>query len=177
MNKPIRRIRSKKADMPSHVAYFLVLALQVPLWLFGGLLWSALMIALEGSRPLNALLGGLVWGFFMWIVAGNILAIGFAWRRKAKFPVADRDEFHSVLERACQKSRFKVLAETADEVILGPKWVLFRFQLQESRLEFTNRMAVLTSPALFFGRIRKALKRALHQTSLDREKLSAEKIE
>ncbi len=170
-------MRSNKADMPFHTAYFLVLAFQLPLWLFGGLLWALFMIALAGSHPLSALLGGLAWGCGMWIFAGNIFAIGLAWRREAKFPALDRHEFRSALERACKKLRFKVLTETVDEVVLGPKRALFRFRLQESRLEFDDRMAVLKSPALSFGRIRKALNRALHQATLGSEKQNAENIE
>jgi hypothetical protein len=150
MNEPRRRKRSNKTDIPFHIAYFLVLAFQVPVYLLGGLAWALLMITLDGKQPLGALLGGLVWGFSMWILLGNMFAIGLAWRREAKFPMPNRDEFRSALESACRKLRLKVLTETADEVVLGPKWALFRFRFQESRLEFTNRIAVLTSPALFF---------------------------
>jgi hypothetical protein len=169
MNEARRPRRSKKVDLPFHVAYFWVMAFQLPVWLFGGLVWSLFMIALAGTNTVSAFLGGLAWGFFMWISVGSFLAIGLAWRREAELPILDRDEFRSALERACKKLRFKVLNETPDEVVLGPKRVLFRFQFQESRLEFADRMVVLKSPALFFGRIRKALKRELHQATQGRE--------
>ena len=155
-------MRAKKADMPFNAAtYFLALAFQAPLWLFGGLLWAALMSVLTGRHPLDDLIGGLGWGFLMLITNGNLFAVGFAWRREAIFSAPDREELLYALERACGKSNFKFLTKTDDEVVIVPKWVLFRFRSQESRFVFGDDTAVLRSPALFFRRIRKALKREL----------------
>ena len=51
----------------------------------------------------------------------------------------------------------------ADEIVLGPKWMLMRLRLQETRVEFTRGAAVLTGPALSFRAIRNELECALAQ--------------
>jgi hypothetical protein len=154
-----------KPDTSFFVPYTVVLAVQLPVWLLGGLIWTGLMI-LMGSNPAGVLYGGLFWGLFMWVLMGNLFAIGLAWRRSTKFIVADRTAFRDALERVCGKLRLIVLNETNDRVILGPKRVLVRFSLQESRIAFANGKAILTANALLFGRIRKALKRELSQSTL-----------
>ena len=156
---------SDKPDMPFLLAYLLVLSFQLPVWLFGGLLWAVVMAVLTGWRPVGALLGGLGWGFFMWLLVGNILAVGLAWRRSAELPAPDRAAFRAALKRVCNKLRLVVLTEARNEVVLGPKRVLIRFQLQEARVEFADGTALLSSSALAFGRIRKVLGRELTQAT------------
>jgi hypothetical protein len=165
MNELRRHMPSKKPDMPFLVAYLLVLAFQLPVWLCAGLLWAGFMVALAASHPVGALVGGLGWGFFMWVLVGNFLALGLAWRRSAELPAPDRAAFRTALERVCGKLRLIVLAESADEVVLGPKRVLVRFRLQEVRVAFVGGAAVLSTPSLSFGRIRKALGRELTQAA------------
>jgi hypothetical protein len=123
------------------------------------------MVILAGSPPVGALLGGLGWGFFMWVLVGNLLALGLAWRRSAELPAPDRAAFRMALERASSKLRLIVLAESADEVVLGPKRVLIRFQLQEVWVEYVDGIAVLIASALAFGRIRKVLARELSRAT------------
>lgn len=162
---------SHKTEMPFLIAYFLVLTVQIPIWLCAGLLWTGFMVILAGSHPVGALIGGLGWGFFMWLLVGNLLAVGMAWRRAAEIPASDRALFRKALERACKTLRLIVLTESADEVVLGPKRALIRFQLQEVLVEFVDDIAVLRAPALAFGRIRKVLAREVNQeTASEREK-------
>jgi hypothetical protein len=97
----------------------------------------------------------------MWAVAGNLLAAGLAWRRSAEFPAPDRAAFRAALERACGKLRLVVLAESADEVVLGPRRALVRLPQQQVRVAFAGGAAVLTAPALSFGAVRKQLGREL----------------
>jgi hypothetical protein len=163
---------SDRPDMPVLVAYFLVLAFQLPVWLCAGLLWGASMVALVGWPIVGALVVGFEWGFFMWVLVGNLLALGLAWRRSTEFPAPDRTAFRIALERVCGQLRLIVLAESADDVVLGPKRVLLRFQLQEVRVEFAEGTAVLSAPALSFGRMKKALERALSQTAADARQTS-----
>lgn len=110
----------------------------------------------------------------MWVLLGNICAIGMAWRRSAEFRVRDTAAFRTALERACSKRRLIVLAETVDEIVLGPKWVLVRFRLQEVRVEFAGGTAVLSAPALAFGSIRKALQRELAKATAAHRQASQE---
>jgi len=97
----------------------------------------------------------------MWVSLGNILAIGSAWRRSAQFRVPDTAAFRTALERVFSKRRLVVLAETVDEMVLGPKWALVRFRLHEVRMKFAGGTVVLSAPALAFGPIRKALQQEL----------------
>jgi hypothetical protein len=151
--------------MPFLPAYLLVLAIQIPLWLGGGLLWAVLMIIGTGWHPVGALLAGLGWGFFMWLLVGNLFAVGLAWRRSAEIPVPDRFAFRAALGRACSKLRFIVLTESADAVLLGPKRALVRLQINEVWVEFVDGTAVLSAPAMVFGRIRKVLGRELGRST------------
>lgn len=150
-----------RSDIPFPVAYLLVLAFQVPVWLCAGLLWGGLMIVLAGFHPVNALVSGLGWGFLMWVTIGNLLAVGLAWRRSAALPARDWEVVQAALERVCSKLRLIVLAESPDEVVLGPKRALIRFPLQEVRIRFEEGGVTLTAPALSFGTVKKALGRAL----------------
>lgn len=156
---------SRKADMPFLAAHLLILALQLPIWLCAGLFWGGFMVFFAGWHPIGAAIGGFAWAFVMWLLVGNFLALGLAWRRSAELPAPDRTAFRTALERACSKLRLIVLSESADEVVLGPKRALVRFQLQEVRVGFVDGIAVLSAPALAFGRIRKVLGRELKQAA------------
>jgi hypothetical protein len=148
------------------VAYLCILAIQVPVWLCCGLVWSALMVFLAGSPPVNALVGGLGWGLVMWVLVGNLMAFALVRRRFAEIPAPDRAAFRAAIERTCGKLRLAVLAESADAVVLGPKRALVRFRLQEVRVEFVGGTARLTAPALSFTAVRKELNRALAETAI-----------
>lgn len=159
-------MRSDESEMPFAIKYLLVLGAQGPIWLCGGLIWAGFMIAL-GSHPSNALVGGFVWGLFMWLVCGNLLAVGAVWRRSAEFSAPDRAAFRVVLDRTCPRLLMKVLAESADDVVLGPRWTLIRFRLQEVRVVFDGEVATVSGPALSFGTIRRRLARALDEPQDD----------
>jgi hypothetical protein len=148
---------SKRSETPVLVIYFFILFFQLPVWLMAGIIWSLGMMWLAGFHPINAIIGGVEWGAFMWLFAGNLIAIGFAWRRTATFRVRDRAAFRAALEPLCRKSRLVVLSDSPDEVILGPKCVVIRFRLQEVRLAFADNTVTLTSSALTFSTIRKQL--------------------
>lgn len=150
---------SPKSDMPFLAAYLVASALQLPLYLCAGLVWGGFMIVFAGWHLIDAILVGFAWGFAMWLLVGNILALGLAWRRSAELPAPDRAAFRTALERACSKLRLIVVSESADEVVLGPKRALVRFQQQEVRVEFVDGAAVLSAPAIVFGRIRKVIGR------------------
>jgi hypothetical protein len=152
---------SSKRDLPFLLGYLLALAFQGPVWLCGGLLWGAFMAAAAGWHPVNALVGGVGWGLAMWVVVGNLLAVGLAWRRSAELPAPDRAAFRAALEAARRKLRLAVVAESADEVVLGSRWALLRLPLYEVRVEFSAGAATLTAPAMSFGAVRKQLRRAL----------------
>jgi hypothetical protein len=154
---------SNKKDLPFIAAYFLLLAIQLPIWLCAGMLWATLMVVFSGSTPDGAFIGGLGWGFCMWLVMGNLCAIGFAWRRTTELPVTNRLTFRTALEQVCNKLRLKVLRESADKVVLGTKRALVRFKQVEVRLEFLDDTVELSAPALSFGRVRNALEKALSE--------------
>jgi len=126
-----------------------------------GLLWSAFMVLLVSFHPVNALVGGLWWGFLMWVIMGNFFAVGLVWQRSATLPMADREAFRAALERVCGKLKLVVLTESPDEVVLGPRRALVRFRLLEVRVKFEGGEAMLTAPALSFGAVKKVLGRAL----------------
>jgi hypothetical protein len=147
--------------MPLPIIYLLVLLAQGPLWMIGGILWGAWMIAVAGFRPLDALFGGLGWGAFMWIFAGNIFAIGLTWRRSLTVAMPDREAFKEAMERAGTKAKLTILTETPDEMVLGPRRALIRFPIQETRVQFENGKAIVTAPALSFWAVKKALSREL----------------
>jgi hypothetical protein len=163
MSEPKGPLRPGQPDLPFATAYVALLAIQVPVWLCAGLAWGAFMMALEGLHPFSALVAGVQFGACMWVLLGNLLAVGLAWRRSGELPAADREAFRSALERAARKLRLIVLAESEDEVVLGPKWALVRFRLQEVRVEFRGHTAVLSAPAPSLGVVRKALRRALEE--------------
>jgi hypothetical protein len=152
---------SNRSDLPFPAVFLLVLLVQLPLWLIGGLLWALLMALLARTHPVNALIGGLTWGICMWAVMGTLMAAGLAWRRSTTFPVRDRASFRAAVDEACRRSLLIVVAEAPDRIILGPKWTLVRFRLQESVLAFEGDRATLTASALAFSSIRKRLQKAL----------------
>lgn len=172
MNDPKRPMKSVHSNVPFPIAYLLAMACQLPVWLCAGLLWAALMIVTAGAHPFNALVGGINWGFFMWVMVGNLMAIGLAWRRSTEFPVSDQTVLRTALQRICRKRPFIVLAESVDEMILGPKWALIRFRLQEVRMEFLGSTAVLSAPILSFGAIRKALEKELAEAPASAQQAS-----
>jgi hypothetical protein len=151
--------------MPFAVVYLIVLAVQVPVWLFAGLLWAAMMIALSAAPLANALVGGIVWGIFMWVFGGSLVALLLAWRRWAEWSVPNQAAFRTALERVCQKQRLLIRAETLDEMVLRPKSGLLRLRLQEGWIKLVGGSAVLNAPALYFGQMRKAVNQALAQAS------------
>jgi hypothetical protein len=168
----MRPVRPIDSDMPLPLAYFVVLVLQLPLWVFIGLILAVIMAVETRSHPIGALIRGLAWSCIMWVVMGNLMAIGLVWRRSTVFPVADQATFRTALERACRKLRLIVLAESADIVVLGPKWTLVRLRLQEVRIKLVDRTAVLTAPALSFGAIRKQVGQALAEADAEAEQAS-----
>ncbi|MBX7104723.1 MAG: hypothetical protein K1X57_11625 [Gemmataceae bacterium] len=158
-------MRTVESDMPFPVVYLAVLAAQVPLWLGGGLMWAGLMVVSAGLHPLDALVAGLWWAFTIWLLCGNVLAAGLAWRRTAEFDAPDRSAFRAALGRACNRLRLKVLAELPDAIVLGPRRALIRFRLQEVRIAFAGDMATVTGPALWLGTVRRGLTRALAEST------------
>lgn len=163
-------MRTDKSEMSFPVAYLIVLATQIPLWLCIGLFWALFMMLAAGSRPGNALIGGLCFALAMWLVCGNLFALLLAWRRSAEFSAPDRTAFRAALDRACTQVKLKVLAETPDELVLGPRWVLFRFRLQEARVVFDGSKATITGPAMSLGALRRSLTLALAETPDGRQK-------
>jgi hypothetical protein len=89
-----------------------------------------------------------------------------AWRRLAELPGTDRTAFLAALRKAADKVRLTVLSESPDEVVLGPKKVLVRFRLQETRVAFQDGVAVLTGPAFSLGRLKRHLARELAPPSV-----------
>ena len=85
--------------------YLIVLAAQVPAWLVAGLMWSGFMVVTAGWHPTNAVIGGLGWALFMWLVVGNLLAAGLVWRRSVEFSARDRAAFRSAVGRASSQAR------------------------------------------------------------------------
>src|SRR5262249_37080277 len=94
-----------RAKTSFFIPYLVMLVVQIPVWLVAGLCLCLGMIVVAGFRSLVALIGGIQWGTAMWIFAGNLLAIGFAWRRSATFPIEDRTAFREAVEQACRRSR------------------------------------------------------------------------
>jgi len=141
------------------VLYLLILAVQIPVFFFAGMFWGMSMMAFAGWRPMQAAVGGTKWAIFMCLVCGNftafILVLFLVWRRSVEFPNVSRSVFRVALETACRKLRMIVLAESADEVILGPKWAIVRFPQQETRITFVDEIAIVNAPAISFGAIKK----------------------
>lgn len=157
--------RSGDSQMSFLATYLVVQVAQIPIWLCSGMVWAGLMIVLAGREPFNALIGGFWWALFMWLVCGNLLAVGSAWRRSIEFPAPDRAEFRSALDRACARIRLKVLAESPDEIVLGPRWALIRFRLQEVRVVFDGESATVTMPALLYGSVKRRITSALAESA------------
>jgi hypothetical protein len=148
-------------EIPPPLVYLLTLALMFPVWIVAGLFWGAFMVVSAGWTTAAAVAGGLRWGLTMWVLVGNLVAIGMAWRRSGELPAADRVAFRAAVARACDKLRLTILAESADAIILGPRRALIRLRSQEVRVAFEGERAILTAPALSFGVIRKEILRAL----------------
>jgi hypothetical protein len=152
---------SPRTAAPFAAAFLSTLAAQFPVWLLGGVLWAVFMMAVVGAPAVGALMGGIAWGVCMWATVGSLLAAGLAWRRSATFPVGDRPSFRTAIDEACRKSRLVVLAESCDELVLGPKRTLVRFRLQEAVVAFDGDTATLTASAISLPSIRKQLRKAL----------------
>src|SRR5687768_9132658 len=97
---------SNRTDPPFLLKYLLMLALQFPVWMSAGVLWAVLMAWAFGHNPAGAFVGGVGWGFFMWLLCGNLIAVGAAWRREAEFPAPDRAAFLAALSKAAGKVGF-----------------------------------------------------------------------
>jgi hypothetical protein len=144
------------------INYLLVLAAMFPVWMGAGLLWGGLMMLFVGYHPFKALVLGTGVGAFMWLFAGNLFAVGFAWRRSVELPAPGRASVRAAIKLLCTKLRLVVLSEEEpDEVVLGPRWALVRFQLQEVLVTYSHGFVTLSAPALSFGAVRKELRRAL----------------
>lgn len=152
---------SDHPEIPPPLVYLLALALMFPVWMAAGLFWGAFMVVSAGWTTAAAVAGGLRWGLTMWVLVGNLVAIGIAWRRSGELPATDRDAFRAAVARACDKLRLTILVVSTDTIILGPKRALIRLRTQEVRQAFAGATAILTAPALSFGVIRKEILRAL----------------
>jgi hypothetical protein len=148
-------------DLAPPVVYLLMLAIFLPFWLGAGLIWGAFMVGSVGWGLATAVTGGLRWGLVMWVVVGNFLAIGVAWRRTGEITAPDRDAFRAAIARTCDKLRLAVRSESPDGIVLRPRRPLVLFRFQEVRVDFKGETAVLSAPAISFGAIRKELERAL----------------
>lgn len=152
---------SSQSRLPVPVIYLLVLVLQGPLWMGGGVVWAVFMMSFSGATPISAIIGGIGWGLSMWILMGNMFALGLAWRRSVTYPAPNRDSFKASVERAASKTKLIVLADSPDEMTLGPKRALIRFSLQETRIQFEDGAAIVTGPALNFWAVKRALDKEL----------------
>jgi hypothetical protein len=152
---------TKKHDLPFATAYLVVLTIQLPVWMCAGQFWAFLTAFLSNGDPVAAIPAGLAWGICMWVVMGNLFAIGLGWRRTTVLPIPDRETFLVALKSVCDKLRLVILAAGEDELVLGPKRALIRFRMVEVRFEMSEEDVVLSAPAISFGSIRKALRREL----------------
>src|SRR5437763_7545581 len=98
MSEPDRHLQSSNSDLPFIVGYVLLMAIQLPVWMFAGVLWGGFMFVAVHGDLINAIVGAFGWGLIMWLVAGNLLAVGLAWRRSTVLPVADRAAFRTALD-------------------------------------------------------------------------------
>ncbi len=97
----------------------------------------------------------------MWIVAGNLMAAGLVLRRSVTLPVPDYVAFRQALDQAASKLKLVVLAETTEVITLGPRRVLFRLPVQETRVELGDGQATVSGPLLSFWAVKRAANRAV----------------
>lgn len=154
-----------RPDQPFLPTYLIALALQFPLWMTGGAVWAVFMVVLAGSSPAGAVVGGLFWGLSMWLLMGNLVAVGLAWRRTAELDAPDWTAARAAALRAADKCRLAMLAESPGRLVLGPRRALVRFRTQEIRVTDADGAAVLSAPALSFGTIRKAIQKSLDEAA------------
>ncbi len=157
-----------RREIPFPVAFFLVWACQLPLWLIGGLVWGLAMAFLFGWHLIGALINGFAWGVEMQIIVAPLLATGMAWRRSATITVRDPATFRQAIDKLCRELRLIVIAESPDEFVLAPKWVLIRFRLQEAVVSLGDGVAKVTASAFFVSRLRKQLEKTLAAASVKR---------
>jgi hypothetical protein len=154
-------------DLPFVTAFLLELLDTAVIHLGFGLLF-ALFAALLGLWPGLALASGLAWGFLMWISCGALLALSIAWRPSAALPAASRQAFGPAIERACERFRLVILADSPARVVLVPKRIRhilviparLRRSLQKIHIDFADGKATFTAPALIFLDLKSELKRA-----------------
>src|SRR4051812_16316717 len=161
-------MRTDGSDMPFLPAFLLEMADAAALFLGGGLLF-ALAAALLDLTPGLALAAGLAWGLLMWLSCGALLALSVAWRPSAALPAASRQALGPALERACQRFKLMILADSPARVVLGPRRIRhvllvparLRVRLGKVCVDFAGGRATLTAPALIFLDLRRELRRAL----------------
>ena len=142
------------------IPYLIMMLVQLPIWLGAGLFWGFWMMVLAGWELRHALaIGVFGWGVSMYVIAGNVFAVMFAWRRSATIKVVDLASFRSALDRVCRKQRYRVRAETPNDIVLMPKWALIRFRLQEIVVKFVGDSVTVTGPALTISPFVKQLKK------------------
>jgi hypothetical protein len=154
---------SERSDLSFVLTFLIAFALQMPPWLLAGVVWGVTMTGMVGLPILEACLGGLAWGVTVGAPVSTFFALGLAWRPSAVIPVPDRGRLPQALDRVCEKLGFKVLTESAEEAVLGPKWTLMRFGFQEVRLSFSGSEVTLSAPAFSFWSVKKELLRALSE--------------
>ena len=156
-----QQMSANKLRLPTRSSYRLVLAAQAPIWIVAGLVWGGLMMKFALFPLFGALVTGLVWGLLMWLVVGNLMAAGLVLRRSVTVPAPDQCTVRESLLRAATKMNLVVLAESSEEITLGPKRVLFRFRDQETSVKFADGQATISGPLLSSWAVKKGLIRAV----------------
>jgi hypothetical protein len=114
---------TERTGLPFVTSFLLEMADTALHFLVVGLLFALAVGTFLDMRPALALACGLTWGFLMWAFVGGLLATSFAWRPSATILVASRQKFAPAIDRACERFRLRVMDDTPDRVVLGPKRV------------------------------------------------------
>jgi hypothetical protein len=134
-----------------------LIALQIPIWLIGGLLWGVLMAYLMNGPLVTWLIGGVLWGVWMCLCFALFFLIGLR-EIVVRLPAEQTDPSQRLLE-AFASVRYTIVERAPTAFVCAPRhWIGRRFQCNRLQVRFGEGIVELTGPAFVVNKVRKRLR-------------------
>jgi hypothetical protein len=137
----------------------LVIALQIPLWGFGGLGWGLFMTFSTDGQLIKWLIAGILWGATCWFFMSIFLVIAFR-EVMASIPVKDTVGLAPRLSEAAKSLRYTIKQDSPTSFVGTPKhWLARFFECNKLHLRLYEENLEMVGPALVVNKIRKRFSR------------------
>lgn len=135
----------------------LLIAVYIPLWGVGGLIWGVIMTLLTDGQLVKWLMGGILWGATCWFLMSIFLVIAYR-QVTISVPVNDPATLAQRLSEAAKSLRYSIKQDSSASFVGTPRHLTARvFECNALDIRLVEESIEVTGPAFVVNKLRKKL--------------------